>query len=44
MVLMKRAKRFMPARNPEPESLGDPLNGEVAQLLKVKSVHIIYHG
>ena len=33
MVLMKGAKRFMPVRNPESESLGDPLYREVAQLL-----------
>ena len=32
VIIMERAQTFM-SRNSETESLGDPLNGEVAELL-----------
>ena len=38
MIIMERAQTLV-ARNSETESLGDPLNGEVAELLYLKSVH-----
>ena len=38
MVIMKGTKALM-ARNSESESLCDPLNGEVAELLQFLSFH-----
>ena len=38
MIVMEGAEALV-ARNSETESLGDPLNGEVAELLQLKSVH-----
>ena len=38
MIVMEGAKALV-ARNSETESLGDPLNGEVAELLYLESVH-----
>ena len=38
MIIMERAQTLV-VRNSETESLGDPLNGEAAELLSLKSVH-----
>ena len=38
MIVMEGAEALV-LRNSETESLGDPLNGEVAELLYLKSVH-----
>jgi hypothetical protein len=38
MVVVERAKALV-LRNLEPKSLGDPLDGEVAELLKILRVH-----
>ena len=40
MVLMKRTKTFV-VNHVESQSLGDPLNGEVAELLKFEFIHIV---
>ena len=39
MIVMERAKTLMSMRNPESESLCDPLNGKVAELLKFEFIH-----
>ena len=41
MIIMERAQTLV-ARNSETESLGDPLNGEVAELLQFVSFHFPY--
>ena len=38
VVVMKRAERLV-SRNPESESLRDPLNRQVAKLLKLNPIH-----
>ncbi len=40
MVVMERTEAFM-SRNLESKSLCDPLNGEVAELLKFEFIHTI---
>jgi hypothetical protein len=44
MVIMKGTEALM-SRNPESESLSDPLNREVAELLQFKFIHnLMYEG